>query len=289
VSTVPAELPVARNRRRRPTPARFVASFFCLAIGFVYVFPLLWAISMSVRTNEDVFSGRILPRSFHLGNYSTAFSKYEMKTLFINTTIITAGTVVLSVSLAVLAAYGFSRYRSRISEGVFLVMLVGLMIPAAAVIIPFFVTMREFHLYDSLLAVIIGEAVFVLPLGILILRGYIDSIPLDLTDAARVDGASDFKAFWHVTFPLLKPAVATVALFTVVATWNGFLLPLVLLRDSERSTLTVGLARLLSQFGQIEIELVAAASVLTVLPVAVVFVAARRYYIQGLSAGAIKQ
>jgi raffinose/stachyose/melibiose transport system permease protein len=163
------------------------------------------------------------------------------------------------------------------------------MVPPAGVIITFFVTMRQLHLYNSLLAVIIGETAFALPLSILILRGYIESIPIDLTDAARVDGASDWKAFWFVAFPLLKPAVATVALFTTIATWNDFLIPLVLMADPQRSTLTVGLARLASQYGAFNEELVSAAAILATVPVLVVFIAARRYYIKGLSAGAIKQ
>jgi ABC-type glycerol-3-phosphate transport system permease component len=289
VTSVPAEVRLPQRRALRLRPKRFAASLVCLIVGVVYLFPLLWALSMAVRTNDDVFSGRVVPRTFEPANFATAFERYGMDVLFVNTAVITAATVAFSVVLSVVAAYGFSRYRGRISEGLFLLILTGLMIPPAAIIIPFFLTMRELHLYDSLLAVILGETAFVLPLGILILRGYVDNIPIALTDAARVDGATEWKAFWYVAFPLLKPAVATVALFTVISTWNGFLLPLVLLRDSERSTLTVGLARVLSQFGQLEIEIVAAASVLAVLPVLVIFVAARRYYIKGLSAGAIKQ
>jgi ABC-type glycerol-3-phosphate transport system permease component len=175
------------------------------------------------------------------------------------------------------------------SEVVFIAILLGLMVPPAGVIIPFFVSMRQLHLYDSLLSVIVGETAFALPLGILILRGFVDSIPVDLTDAARVDGATDWKAFWYVVFPLLKAPIATVALFTTISTWNGFLLPLVLLHDPQRSTLTVGLSRLQGQYGALNLELVSAAAILAIIPILVVFVAARRYYVQGLSAGALKQ
>jgi raffinose/stachyose/melibiose transport system permease protein len=289
VAASAAEAPRASTGTRRSRPLRFALSFVCVGIGAVYMIPLVWTLSLSVRTNSDVFSNRILPHTFRSENFPDAWRQFGLGILFEHSAIITAGTVLLSVLLSVLAAYGFSRYRSRLSELTFLTILTGLMVPPAGVIIPFFVTMRQLHLYDTLLAVVVGETAFALPLGILVLRGYIDSIPVDLTDAARVDGATDWKAFWYVAFPLLKPPIATVALFTTISTWNGFLLPLVLLHDPQRSTLTVGLSQLQGQYGALNLELVSAAAILAIIPILAVFVAARRYYVRGLSAGALKQ
>jgi len=281
--------PRATTGERSSKPRRFAFSCVCFGIGAVYLIPLAWTLSLSVRTNTDVFSNRIVPHTFRPSNFTDAWSQFGLGILFEHSAIITVGTVVLSVLFSVLAAYGFSRYRTKMSEVVFIAILLGLMVPPAGVIIPFFVSMRQLHLYDSLLSVIVGETAFALPLGILILRGFVDSIPVDLTDAARVDGATDWKAFWYVVFPLLKAPIATVALFTTISTWNGFLLPLVLLHDPQRSTLTVGLSRLQGQYGALNLELVSAAAILAIIPILVVFVAARRYYVQGLSAGALKQ
>lgn len=284
-----AVVPRGSSGVRRSRPLRFGLSFLCVAIGVVYVIPLAWTLSLSVRENRDVFSNRLLPHTFRPANFVDAWKQFGLGVLFEHSAIITIGTVALSVLLSVMAAYGFSRYRNRLSEALFLMILTGLMVPPAGVIVPFFVTMRQLHLYDTLFAVTLGEAAFALPLGILILRGYIDTIPVDLTNAARVDGATDWKAFWYVAFPLLKPPIATVALFTTISTWNGFLLPLVLLHDPQRSTLTVGLSRLQGQYGALSLELVSAAAILAIIPILAVFVAARRYYVQGLSAGAVKQ
>lgn len=290
-----AQIPAASPGLRASTgvrtsrPLAFSLSFVCLAIGGVYLIPLAWTLSLSIRANTDVFSNRLLPHSFRPTNFVDAWKQFGLALLFEHSAIITAGTVALSVLLSVIAAYGFSRYRTRMSEVMFIAILTGLMVPPAGVIIPFFVTMRQLHLYDTLLAVIVGETAFALPLAILVLRGYIDTIPVDLTDAARVDGATDWKAFWYVAFPLLKPPIATVALFTTISTWNGFLLPLVLLHDPQRSTLTVGLSRLQGQYGALDLELISAAAILAIVPILVVFVAARRYYVQGLAAGAVKQ
>ncbi len=288
-ATASAAAPRRTSGQRKSRPVRFLLSLVCVAVAMVYLIPLVYTLSLSVRTNSDVFSNRLAPHTFRPWNFVDAWKQFGLQILFEHSAIITVGTVVLAVFFSVLAAYGFSRYRSHANELVFLAILTGLMVPPAGVIIPFFVTMRQFHLYDSLLAVIIGETAFALPLGILILRGYIDSIPVDLTDAAKVDGATDWKAFWYVAFPLLKPPIATVALFTTISTWNGFLIPLVLLHDPQRSTLTVGLARLQGQYGALNIELVSAAAILAIIPILVVFVGARRYYVRGLSAGALKQ
>jgi ABC-type glycerol-3-phosphate transport system permease component len=291
VSVGAAELAAARGRTQTRGQAkswRAALSLVCLLVGGVYLIPLVWVASVSVRRNSEVFATRIVPHSFRLSNFSDAFHSFGLGRLLVNTAVITAGTVALSLALSVTAAYGFSRYRTRITEGVFVLILTGLMIPPAAIIVPFFLEMKNAGLYNTLSAVILGETAFVLPLAVLLLRGYIDQLPDELIAAARVDGATEWRAFRYVAFPLLKPAIATVALFITISTWNGFLLPLVLLGDPARATLTVGLSVTTYQFGQIQLAYVSAASLLAVIPVLVVFVAARRYYVQGLSAGALR-
>ncbi len=275
--------------RKIPAYRRTLLTVVSYALGVVAILPIAWTLSLSIRTNEDVFSNRLLPHTFRPYNFITAWREFHLAILFEHSAIITAGTVVLAVGLSVAAAYGFSRYRTRVSEGLFLLILTGLMIPPAAIILPFFLTMLKLHLYNSLVAVIIGESAFALPFGVLVLRGYIDNVPVDLTDAALVDGATDWKAFWYVVLPLLRPALATAALFTTISTWNGFIIPLVLLSDSTRATITVGLQPLNGEFGNLSLELMSAAAVLAIVPILVVFLVARRYYVQGLSAGAIKQ
>jgi ABC-type glycerol-3-phosphate transport system permease component len=280
--------PRARGERRLGPAARAGLSIVCFVIGAVTLIPLVWTLSLSIRTGSDVFSNRLVPHSFRLANFVDAWNMFGLGTLFLHSLVVTVGTVVITTTLAVTSAYGFARYRSRITEAIFLLILTGLMVPPAAVIIPFFVAMTRLGLYNTLFAVVIGESVFALPFSLLLLRGYIDTIPIELTDAARVDGASQLQAFRYVALPLLKPALATVALFSTISTWNGFLLPLVLLNNSSTSTLTVGLSTASSEFGALNLQLLSAAAVLAILPILVVFVAARRYYVQGLSAGAVK-
>jgi ABC-type glycerol-3-phosphate transport system permease component len=281
--------PRARGERRLGPAARATLSIVCFVTGAVGLIPLLWTLSLSIRTSTDVFSNRVLPHSFRLANFVDAWNQFGLGILFWHSLVVTAGTVLITTALAVTSAYGFARYRSRVTEAIFLLILTGLMVPPAAVIIPFFVAMTRLGLYNTLLSVVIGESVFALPFSLLLLRGYIDTVPLDLTDAARVDGASQLQAFRYVALPLLKPALATVAVFSTISTWNGFLLPLVLLNNSATATLTVGLTSVESQYGALNLQLLSAAAVLAIIPILAIFVAARRYYVQGLSAGAVKQ
>jgi ABC-type glycerol-3-phosphate transport system permease component len=268
---------------------RLSASATCFMVGIVYSIPLFWVASLSIRDQSETAFPTLLPHSFTLSNFPTAFDKYGLGTLFVNTALITVGAVVISVGIAVPAAYAFARWRTRVSQVMFVLILIGLMIPPAGIIVPFFLLVQNLGLYDTLLAVTLGNAAFALPLALLLLRGFIDRIPIELTDAARIDGASPWKAFYHVVLPLLKAPIATTALFITLFSWNEFLLPLVFLSNPEESTLTVGFAQSIGPFGQTQLGLLSAATVMALLPLLIVLLATRRYYAQGLTMGALKQ
>jgi ABC-type glycerol-3-phosphate transport system permease component len=286
--TVPTERRRASPRIDRSSVTRALGTVVLVVLAALYVLPLIWLLSISVRVQSDVFRSVLIPGSFEPSNYTAAWDKFGLDVLFLNSILVTVGTVVIGVGLSVSAAYGFARFKSRWSEVLYVVILIGLMVPPAAVIIPFFLGMLNLGLYDSLIAVIVGETSFVLAFGILVFRGYIDHIPKELLDAGRVDGASEGTIFRRIVLPLLRPPLATVAIFFALSTWNGFLLPLVLIRDTDRSTLTVGMSRYTGQFGTQDWNLLAAAAVMAILPLLIFFIGARRSYVRGLSAGAIK-
>ena len=288
-ATVAARAPEGGRRRLdRRALGRGVGNLLLIALASIYLLPLVWLLSISVRVQSDVFKSLLIPGSFEPSNYPNAWDKFGLDILFLNSVLVTVGTVAIGVTLSVAAAYGFARYRSRWTEVLYVVILVGLMVPPAAIIIPFFLGMLTLGLYDSLVAVIVGETSFVLAFGILVFRGYIDHIPHDLLDAARVDGATEWTTFRRIVVPLLRPPLATVSIFFAISTWNGFLLPLVLIRNTDRATLTVGLSRYTGQFGTQDWNLLAAAAVMAIVPLLAIFIAARRSYVRGLSAGAIK-
>jgi ABC-type glycerol-3-phosphate transport system permease component len=211
--------------------------------------------------------------------------------LFGNTIFITALTVAIVLALSTTAAWGVVRYRKRWGEAIFLLILLGLMVPPAAVLLPFFVVMRDLHAYNHLYAVVLAEAAFALPFGILLIRGYFEQLPRELSDAARVDGAGEWRSFWHVTLPLVTPALMTLATIVVLATWNGFIFPLILLNDPRSGTLTTALSTFSTATVTqgISTQVVAAGAVLAAAPVVALLILGRRAYVSGITSGALKQ
>jgi ABC-type glycerol-3-phosphate transport system permease component len=287
VSAVAAPAPArTAPALRRFALGRVGASLACFVIAAIYLVPFAWVLSLSIRDSDDVLTLDILPHSFRPGNFPDAWNLFSLGTLFMNTIVIAIGTVALTLSLSCMAAYGFARFRSRLSEAVFMMILLGLTVPPAAMIVPFFVLMHNLGLFNSRISVILAETAFSLPLGVLLMRSYVERLPFDVVDAARVDGARPFRAFRLVVIPLLRPGMATLALFVTLTAWNDLLLPLVLLPSADESTLTVGLATAVQSFGQVHLAALAAASVMAAVPVLTVMFALRRYYVDVLASTA---
>jgi len=267
---------------------RGLAGVVGLIVSAFYLLPLLWVLSLSVRSSNDIFSSPIVPHSFRPSNYSDAWKTFNLGELFKNSVLITSGAVLLGLALALPAGYGFARYRTRLKDVAFVLVVAELAVPSVAILLPFFLTMKTLGLYDSRLAVVIAETAFLLPFGIFVLRAYVERIPTELLDAARVDGATEWRTFFHIVLPMLRPAVATVAIFFTLGVWNGFLLPLVLIRNNGSSTLMVGLSLHSSDLYGTEWGLIGAGAIIATLPMLVLFIAARRFYVQGLSSGALR-
>ena len=283
-------VPSVRSRapRRRLKSWRVLAGAFGLVVSTVYLLPLIWVASLSVRTSNDIYGDPVIPHSFRISNYIDAWRGFGLTTLYKNSVLITLGSVALGLTLAVPAGYGFARYRSRLKDTAFVMIVAELAVPSVAILLPFFLTMKAIGLYNSLFAVVIAETAFLLPFGIFVLRAYVEKIPAELLDAARVDGATEWRSFFHVVLPLLRPAIATVAIFFTLGVWNGFLLPLVLIQNNSSSTLMVGLSVHSSDFFGTDWGLVSAGVMMATMPLLVLFIAARRFYVQGLSAGALR-
>jgi ABC-type glycerol-3-phosphate transport system permease component len=256
--------------------------------AFVALAPIVWIVGLSLRSGADVYSRSILPRGLRPQNFLDAWAQFGLGPLFLNSVIITGASVVVAVTLSVLAAYGFARLRFRGSEVLFLMILLGLMIPPAAVIIPLFVEVRSLGLYDTHVGLSLVYVAFGLPLSILVLRSFFAGIPRELLEAARIDGAPERWILWDVVVPLAKAPIATVAILLFLFCWNDFFLALVLLRDAGTYTLPVGIAQFIGQYST-PYELVAAAVLIAAIPVFVLYLVLHRQFEQGVAEGAVKQ
>jgi raffinose/stachyose/melibiose transport system permease protein len=229
----------------------------------------------------------VLPASLHPENYITAWNEFGLFGLLLNSVIVTGASLAVAIVCAVLAAYGFAQLRFRGSEVLFIVILLGLMIPPAALIIPLFVEIRTLGLYDTHAGLGLVYVAFGLPLSILILRAFFASIPRELIDAARVDGATERWILWGVVVPLSKAPIATVTILMFLFTWNDFFLALVLLRDASSYTLPLGISQFIGQYST-PFELIAAAVLIASFPVFILYLLLHRYFERGVAEGAIK-
>ncbi|MGY2129754.1 carbohydrate ABC transporter permease [Blastococcus sp. SYSU DS0617] len=292
IAPVP-EVPAGQRRRiwRRPRGGRRpnVLAGVGAAVWLVLVaVPLYYLVAGSLRTRQDYLSSNPLlpPSDPTLENYATVLSG-DFPTYLVNTLIVTLSTIAIVVGLTVPAGYAVARNAGRRVHRGFSLMLVGLAIPAQAAIIPVYLMITQLRMYDTLAAVILPTAAFALPVALLVMTNSLRDIPKELYEAQTLDGAGPFRVLRHLVLPLAKPAITTVAVFTSLTAWNGFLFPLVLTQSVETRVLTLGLWDYQGQFGT-NVPALLAAVTLSVVPIFLLYLFGRRYLLSGLTAGAGK-
>ena len=270
-----------------PRPATIVVNGLLAGLAFVALFPLLWMLSVSFMAPgaSSVYPPRLLPHEFTLDNYRELFARVGVGRYLANSLLVAVAATALSLFFNVTAGYAFAKLRFAGREQIFRLMLGALVIPGQVAMVPLFLLLKQLGLVNTYGGVIVPAMASIF--GIFLVRQYALSIPDDLLEAARIDGASEWRIFSMVVVPLLKPIVVTLAVFTLLGTWNDFMWPLIVLTDKELYTLPVALAGLSREHVQ-DNELMMAGSVLTILPVLVVFLVLQRYYIQGLMTGGVK-
>jgi multiple sugar transport system permease protein len=264
-----------------------VVNGLLLAAGAVTLAPLLWMVSASFMApgEASTFPPPLLPSRATLANYRELFAHAGIAKYFFNSALLATAATLLSLAFNVAAGYAFAKLRFAGRDRAFRLLLGALVIPAQVAMMPLFLIMKNLGLVNSYGGVIVPALASVF--GIFLVRQYALSIPDELLEAARIDGASEWRIFAVVVLPLLKPILVTLAIFTFLGTWNDFMWPLIVLTDKDHYTLPVALAALSREHVQ-DNELMMAGSVLTVLPVLLLFLALQRYYIQGLLIGSVK-
>jgi ABC-type glycerol-3-phosphate transport system permease component len=266
---------------------RFFQSAGIVLLSVVFLIPIIWVLSLSLRSKKDVFSTLFFTRDLHFENYLTTWATFHFGRLFLNSAIITVVSVLVVLAVSAMAAYAFTRLKYRGSEFFFYLILLGMMIPPAAVIIPLFLIMKNLGLYNTHMSLILAYIAFGLPIAVLIFRGFFLSIPGELIEAARIDGSHETRTFLSIILPLSTPAIATVVIFSFMQNWNEFLMALVLLKDNVLYTIPVGMSNLVGQWDS-PWQLIAAAVVIASLPIFIVYLMIQDLYVRGLTAGALK-
>lgn len=249
--------------------------------------PMLWMVAASFMQPGEAanFPPKLLPEDPTFEHYKILFTRLNLGRYLLNSTIVATVVTAVSILINSMAGYAFAKLRFRGRDRLFRFVTLGLVIPVQVSMLPLFLMLRELGLINTYWGVIIPGLASIF--GIFLIRQYALAIPDDLIDAARIDGASEFRIYWSVILPVVRPILATLAIWTFLSTWNDFMWPLIVLSDDSMFTLPVALANLSGERVQ-DMELMMAGSVLTVLPVLLVFMFLQRYYVEGITMGSVK-
>ena len=274
----------ARVRRRM---AQIILYALLIVGALIALVPMLWMLSASLMPTGEAstYPPHLLPSRITFAHYADLFTRLNLGRYLLNSSFIAVTVTAISLVVNSMAGYAFAKLRFRGRDRTFRLLSLGLVLPVQIAMLPLFLLMKNLHLINTYWGVIIPGMASIF--GIFLIRQYALSIPDDMLDAARIDGASEARIFRAVVLPVITPILATLAIWTFLSTWNDFMWPLIVLSDQAHYTLPVALANLSGEHVQ-DTELMMAGSVLTVIPVLAVFLFLQRYYIQGVMAGAVK-
>jgi putative chitobiose transport system permease protein len=251
------------------------------------VLPFLWLLSTSLKGAEEIFAypPKFIPSVFVWGNYSGLWNAVPMASYFLNSVIVTSLSVAGTVLFCSLAGFALARYRFKYQQGILVMVIAAMMIPKEVIILPLYTIVLKTGFADSLTGVILPFLADAM--GIFMMRQAFLSIPVEIEEAGVMDGASPLVLWWKVMVPMTRPMMATLSIFTFIASWGDFLWPMVVLKSPEHFTLQVGLSYLMGTFVD-NFRFVAAGGVISILPVLIVFIFMQKYFERGLFAGSGK-
>jgi raffinose/stachyose/melibiose transport system permease protein len=267
------------------SPASLLVLLIALAISLA---PALYMLSMSLMDNPQLFAGRVVAWPLRPENYPHAWVASGIGQLYWNSIVVSTVSMLVTVAISALAGYGLGRIRFAGRGVVYALVLIGLTIPLQIALIPLFINLRSLGLLNTRLALIGPYTGFGLAFGTYIMKGFFESLPRELEEAARLDGAGEFGIFARVMLPLTRPALATVAIFLFLQNWNEFLFALTFITEGAMRTLPTGIYALLSSEFYGNYPLLAASLVLFSVPVLVLYFFFQQQFIEGLTAGALK-
>ncbi len=258
-------------------------TYLSLIIGtFIMFAPVLWVALSSFKTPAELYHlpPSLLPASLTLTNYTEALQQFPFLVYLRNSIFVTTVSTILTLVINSMAAFALSKYRFRGRNALFMIILSTLVVPLSVIMIPVFLVVAKLNLTNSLLGLIIPPAAT--PTGVFLLRQYMLTIPDELIESARIDGASEWRIYWQIVLPLAKPAIAVLAIFSVMWRWNDLLWPLIVTNRSELFTLQIGLSSFqgdnLTQW-----QYILAMTVLSLVPMTAIFVFLQKYLVKGIA------
>lgn len=270
---------------------KWLKIFLLMLYVLFLTFPLIWALSLSFKSTPEIFSGEVnlIPKSPTLIQYETVFTEQTIFNSMFNSFQAGVISTIIVLIISLPAAYAITRYKSSVNKFFMGWILTSQVFPVIIVMIPLYIILRTMGLTDSIMGLSLVYVVWSLPFVLWMLQGYIKGIPVELEEAASIDGATKSQIIFKVITPLLLPAIGASALFTFISAWNEFFFALVLMKSQELITLPVDLARFTGMEGQARLGPLAAASIISTIPSLVLFGFLQKFFSEGLLAGAVKE
>lgn len=285
---VPAR-PVAARKRRRRRP-RIVSNVVAIVLSVIWVFPVYWMVNTAFKPRYEVMTPTpmFFPQHPTFSNFVAAATESTFLVNLRNSLIVVVGTLIFAIVLGALASAALSRFRFRGRKLILVVVLAVQMLPGTALLIPQFVVFNQMGLTNNYFGLILAYVAATLPFTIWVMRGFFVAIPVEIEEAARVDGATNWQILWRVLFPLVTPGIIASSIFAFIAAWNDYLVAYTFMNDQSMYTLPVWLATFTTPTTGTDFGGLMAASVLFSLPVVIFFVIIQRNLVSGMSAGAVK-
>ncbi len=265
-------------------------TYVALALGLAFAaFPVLWMFVSSIKSNTEIFAipPKLFPKVFSLSAYQIILSDPAKIRFFLNSYIVASVVTLLTLVVAIMSGYGFSRYSFKLKKLLNLFIISTQAVPTITLLIPYFGLVVAFKMYNTYFALIFTYMVFTLPYAILMMTGYFNTLPREIDEAVKIDGGSSFFALWRVLVPISIPGIVATAVYTFLLAWNEFLFALTLTKTTDMRTVPIGIQLLMGQFGYQWSEMMAM-SMLGSLPILIVYLVAQRYFIAGMTAGSVK-
>lgn len=279
-----------RSKKQNKVVGMILTYVLLIVVAFIMIVPFLWMLSSSIKADREVFQMnpfKWIPDVIRWDNYSKIWTKMPFGKYIENTAILTVIVTFLQLLTSSFAAYAFAKLDFKYKKTLFLAYIATIAVPWQVYMVPQFIMMTNaFHLGDKLLAMICLQAFSAF--GVFMMRQFYMEIPDELCEAARIDGMSEYKIWARIMLPLSKPAISTLTIFTFVATWNDYLGPLIYLTTDTKKTIQLGIkAHFIGQYSS-EYGLLMAASVVSLVPVLIMFLALQRYFVEGVASTGIK-
>lgn len=258
-----------------------------IVLACIFIFPVIWVMLSSLKGSSELYSlpPKFIPGKPTFDNFLAAFEKGNFGTYFLNSTFVTVTATILTLIINTMAGYALSKYRFKGDTFLLIGFISTLMIPLEVIMTPIFTVISKLGLYNSLWGIIIPPAAT--PTGVFLIRQYLLTVPDELIEAARIDGAGEWKIFWKLIVPIAKPVISVLAIFSFMWRWDDFIWPLVVISDPTKYTVQLALSNFIGEFN-VDWGSLLAMSVVTMIPVLVVFLIFQKQFIQGMATSGMK-